>query len=123
MSVYSDCLETISKRDMWIYLGWLEIRLRYRRSIIGPLWITISMAVFVTVLGVVYSKILGAGSEEYIPAMAIGFIIWSYISAICNESCNTFVAASALIKDGRTNLLSVTMISIWKNSIIFFTIR
>jgi lipopolysaccharide transport system permease protein len=35
-------------------LGWLDIRLRYRGSLLGPFWLTLSTAVMVGALGFVY---------------------------------------------------------------------
>ena len=38
-------------------LGWLDIRLRYRGSMLGPFWLTISTGVMVAALGFLYSKL------------------------------------------------------------------
>src|SRR5438477_1424449 len=42
---------------LWIMFGWIDIRQRYRRALIGPFWITISMAVMVVTLGIIYSSL------------------------------------------------------------------
>ena len=39
-------------------LGWLDIRLRYRGSMLGPFWLTISTGVMVGALGLLYSTLL-----------------------------------------------------------------
>ena len=38
-------------------LGWLDIRLRYRGSLLGPLWLTLSTGVMVGALGFLYAHI------------------------------------------------------------------
>ena len=48
---------------LWSMLGWNDIRQRYRRSALGPFWITISMAIFVVLLGVIYSKLFHQNSR------------------------------------------------------------
>ena len=43
---------------LWGLLGWQDVRRRYRRSIIGPFWLTISMGVLVAVLSILYGALL-----------------------------------------------------------------
>jgi len=38
-------------------LGWLDIRLRYRGSTLGPLWLTLSTGIMVGALGFLYARI------------------------------------------------------------------
>ena len=40
-------------RDLWLWLtvGLFDIRKRYRRSVLGPFWITISLGAFILGLG------------------------------------------------------------------------
>jgi hypothetical protein len=40
-----DLLSGICAWSFWTMLGWNDIRQRYRRSVLGPFWITISMPV------------------------------------------------------------------------------
>ena len=40
-----EVLGALKLRDTWAYCGWQDIRLRYRRSILGPWWLTASTAV------------------------------------------------------------------------------
>jgi ABC-2 type transport system permease protein len=42
------------QRTLWGYLGWQDIKQRYRRSVLGPLWISISMGVIATAMGILY---------------------------------------------------------------------
>ena len=41
---------------LWSMLGWQDIRQRYRRSRLGPFWLTISMGVLVGTLGILYAR-------------------------------------------------------------------
>src|ERR1700726_3197039 len=60
---------------LWMLLGWSDIRLRYRRSVLGPFWITLSMSVLIIVLGLVYSRIFHTDIRPYLPYLALGFIV------------------------------------------------
>lgn len=47
----TDIYLSIKSWHLWTTLGWLELRQRYKRSIVGPFWITLSMAVLIIALG------------------------------------------------------------------------
>ena len=51
----NDLWDGLGRRALWSTMGLQEIRLRYRRSIIGPFWLTISMGVTVGALGLLYN--------------------------------------------------------------------
>ena len=86
------------KHAQWLYLGVQDIRLRYRRSIIGPWWVTISTGVMILMLSVLWSKIFGSDIKTYMPFFAIGFIIWGWMSSVITESASGFAPFQATIK-------------------------
>jgi lipopolysaccharide transport system permease protein len=83
---------------VWVMLGTTDILKRYRRSRIGPFWITASMATLVFGLGIVYSGLFGISIGEYLPYVAINFVIWGLISALVNEGCNAFLESESYMK-------------------------
>lgn len=103
---------------IWATLGWHDIRQRYRRSVIGPFWFTLSTAVMVVVLGVVYSNLLRQEIRDYLPYLAIGLVIWGYLSSVANEGCNAFIGAAYLIKQIRMPLTIHVCRIAWRNFVI-----
>ena len=87
---------------LWGRLGLQDIRRRYRRSLLGPFWLTISMGVLVAALGTLYSALLRVEIGVYAPYLALGFIIWALISGLITDGCNAFISAENIIK--QTNL-------------------
>src|SRR5437763_1876729 len=83
---------------LWTMLGWNDIVQRYRRSALGPFWITLSMAIFIVLLGVIYSRIFKMDIAIYLPYIAMGIILWRFVSGTTNESCSAFVENGAIIK-------------------------
>src|ERR1700733_9642855 len=59
---------------IWTILGWDDIRQRYRRSVLGPFWITLSMGIFLLLLGVIYSRLFHMDLPTYLPYLSLGFI-------------------------------------------------
>ena len=82
-------------------LGWNDIRQRYRRSVLGPFWITISMAVFILLLGVIYSHIFQIDVKTYFPFLALGYIIWGFIAQTTGESFISFQESERIIRQIR----------------------
>lgn len=105
---------------LWFTIGWLDIKQRYRRSLIGPLWITLSVAIFVAGLGVVYSALFHMPIHEYLPFLATGLIVWTLISSLIGEGCNTFIAAEGAIKQVPVPISVHIYRMVWRNLLIFF---
>lgn len=104
---------------VWGMLGWQEIRQRYRRSTLGPLWLTLSTAALVAGIGPLYGKLLNQDIAAYFPFLAIGLIVWQLLASLVNESCTTFSSAESLIKQLDLPLSVHVLRMVWKNLIIF----
>ena len=98
----ADIVQGARARYVWGLLGWQDIRRRYRRSILGPFWLTISMGILVAALGALYGTLLNVEIAVYVPFLALGFVIWTLISAVITEGCTAFISAESIVK--QTNL-------------------
>ena len=81
-----------------VHLGWQDIRQRYRRSTLGPSWLTISLAVQVATMGFVYGGLFRLDVSIYLPHLAAGITIWALMSSMITEGCNCFIASEAYLK-------------------------
>ncbi|MBO0873724.1 MAG: ABC transporter permease [Pseudonocardia sp.] len=79
-------------------MGWQDIKQRYRRSVLGPLWISISMGVIATGLGILYSALFQQELEQFLPYVATGLLIWNFISGCILEGSEVFISNEGLIK-------------------------
>src|SRR5690606_30915557 len=66
-------------RALWSHLAWQAIRQRYRRPVLGPLWITLAMGVAAIGLGLLYSQLFGAAIGAFLPYLTVGFIVWNFV--------------------------------------------
>lgn len=94
---FDDFLNTLKRPDLWFYLAFFDIRLKYRRSYIGPWWETISTGLIIATLGILWSKIFQMDISIYLPYFAVGFVMWSFISSQINESCEIFYFHQSII--------------------------
>lgn len=82
-------------------LGWFDIRLRYRGSMIGPFWLTLSTAVLVAALGVLYSALFHMTLRGYLPFLAISQILWMFISTLVSDACLCFTSVEGVVRSVR----------------------
>jgi ABC-type polysaccharide/polyol phosphate export permease len=105
--------------NMWFLLGWYDVKHRYRRSMIGPFWITLSTGVMVAGIGLMFSTIFKTPIDEFLPYFAAGQIVWLFVSTQINESCATFVQYQSIIKQMSVPLSVHVMRKLWNNFILF----
>jgi lipopolysaccharide transport system permease protein len=82
-------------------LGWLDIRLRYRGSVLGPFWLTLSTAVMVGALGLLYSTLFKIELRSYLPFLALSLVLWNFFSALVTDGCTCFTESEAMIRSMR----------------------
>lgn len=99
-------------------LGWQDIKQRYRRSKLGPFWLTISMGVMIGMIGIVFGQVLNTPMQDYLPFLATGLIIWMCFSTAVLEGGNAFIDASGMIKQLGLPLSLYSVRVLWRNLII-----
>jgi ABC-2 type transport system permease protein len=107
------------QRQLWGHLGWQDIRQRYRRSVLGPVWITISMAVTAVALGILYSGLFDIELSRFLPHVLVGFIVWAFISGCIAEGSEVFIANEGLIKHLPSPLSVHVYRLVWRQSLFF----
>ncbi|MEM7566572.1 MAG: ABC transporter permease [Pseudomonadota bacterium] len=107
------------RSELWLALGWHDIRRRYRRSTLGPFWLTLSMAGTITGIGLLYATLFGQDVSTYLPYLAYGLIIWGLISALTGDGCSTFIDASQTIEQVQAPLSTHIYQMLWRNVLIF----
>ena len=115
-----DLVEGARASHLWGRLGWQDIRRHYRRSILGPFWITISMGVLVAVLGTLYGGLFQVDMAVYVPYLTLGWVVWTLVSGLITDGCAAFVSASSIIQQARLPLSVHVYRGIWRNLITFF---
>jgi len=115
----ADLVHGLGKRELWTTLGWHDIRQRYRRSMVGPFWLTLSMGLMIGGLAYLYSGMFGQNIERYLPYVATGMIVFGLISSLATEGSTVFIGSSQLILQLRAPLSIYVYQMVWRNLIIF----
>jgi ABC-type polysaccharide/polyol phosphate export permease len=114
----ADLAEGLARWRLWGLLAWQDIKQRYRRSSLGPFWLTISMGVMIGTLGVLYGKLFKMEIQEYLPFLCLGFLTWIFISTSITEGCTVFITSESIIKQIKLPLSSHVYRLVWRNLII-----
>lgn len=99
-------------------LGWQDVKQRYRRSALGPFWLTISMGVMIATIGIVFGKIFKSPMAEFLPFLTVGMIVWTFMSSVIAEGCLGFIAAEGVIKQLPLPLFIHVLRVVWRNFLI-----
>jgi len=99
-SAWADWWAGTRRIDLWSTLAWYDIVLRYRRSLLGPWWITLSMGAMLLGMGPLYAALFGVPLARFYPHLALGIIFWNFLSGTINEGCQVFIAATTYLKHG-----------------------
>jgi lipopolysaccharide transport system permease protein len=79
-------------------LGSLDIRLRYRGSMLGPFWLTLSTGAMVSAMGVLYSELLHISLHEYLPFLTVSLVLWGFVATLFAEACLGYTGNDGMIR-------------------------
>jgi ABC-type polysaccharide/polyol phosphate export permease len=98
-SAGQDLLEGWRRSSLWLTLGWDDVKLQYKRSVLGPLWITLGTAFFIGIMGHLWTALLQRDSYVFIPWFTVGLTLWRLITSIIVGGASTFTRASSIIQN------------------------
>lgn len=84
-----------------VTLGLFDIRLRYRGSVLGPFWLTLSTAIMVAAIGFLYTILFHQRIDKYLPFLTVSLVLWNFISTVTSEGATCFTQAEGMIRNMR----------------------
>ncbi|MDE1897158.1 MAG: ABC transporter permease, partial [Rhodospirillales bacterium] len=100
-SAVQDLRESLRLWPLVWTLSLFDIRLRYRGSLLGPFWLTLSTAVMIGAIGFVYSRLFHQDVAAYLPFLAISLVLWNFINMITAEGAICFSVSADMIRSQR----------------------
>jgi ABC-type polysaccharide/polyol phosphate export permease len=115
---FEELLAGIHYWRVWHLLGIRDLRHRYTRSKLGQLWLTLSNAIMIGILSVVWSQLWRQPIHELMPFIGVGITMWTYLSQVLVDCTAIFVEHGRLYQNQKVNF-SVSIYSvIYKNTIV-----
>ena len=97
----NDARDGLALWRLGLTLGWFDIRLRYRGSVLGPFWLTLSTGVMIGALGVLYSQLFKMELHDYLPFLALSLVLWNVLGSVVTDACGSFQQAEGMIRSQR----------------------
>ena len=114
-----DLIDGLYSWRSWTVMAFMEVRRRYRRSTLGQLWLTLSMAVTIAGIGITFGLIMGQPLTNYVPFLGVGLIIWTFMSSLINELASAFIGGETYVQSYPGPRSFVIYSTIAKNVITF----
>jgi len=92
-----------------------DIEGKYRRTVLGPMWIAIAQAVTIGGFVLVFSGLFGVPADQYAIYLAAGFPVWAMIASFLTEMPATFIVARGVIESYELPWL----VHIWRRTIAY----
>lgn len=98
-------------------LAWHDVASRYRGSVLGPFWITLSMGLMVLGMGFLYASLFDLPLHQFLPYVALGIVFFGVLTGTINEGCDTFVLASGMLSQTSLPMLTFVWRTVFRNVI------
>jgi ABC-type polysaccharide/polyol phosphate export permease len=82
-----------------IYLAWADTKARYKKSVLGPFWPTLTNLLGVVGLSLVWGSLMNQDMHTFVPQLAIGLVTWQLISGVLMDGPTCFARQAAMIRN------------------------
>jgi lipopolysaccharide transport system permease protein len=103
---------------LWTLFGSNDVKMRYRRSTLGPFWATLSTGVQILVTALVMAFLFHTTLQRYLPYLAIGLIMWSTLTTMVGDGAMAFIGSAELILQVKRPLFVYLFQIVWRNLIV-----
>lgn len=114
---FRDLRNSFSRIGLAWSLACHDVGSRYRGSVLGPFWITLSMGLMVLGIGFVYANLFGIALETFLPYVALGIVFFGVMTGTINEGCDTFVQAAGMLSQTSLPMFTFLWRTVFRNLI------
>jgi ABC-2 type transport system permease protein/lipopolysaccharide transport system permease protein len=115
----ADLTAGLSRSWIWSRLAYQDIKLRYRGSVLGPFWVTLTNLILIASMGSIYAELFHVEAMTYVPYIMMGILVWQFISGTINEACGTFNDAHDVIQQVPMPFSVQAYRVVYRNLIVF----
>lgn len=101
------------------HLALITFLIRYRRTVLGPLWLLVAPSLFIILLGLLFAEIGSRPLDVFVPHLAIGVIVWTLISSFFVQSATIYQRNRARILQGSMALNEIVSVDVFSHLITF----
>ncbi|RVT97537.1 ABC transporter permease [Rhodovarius crocodyli] len=98
----AEAMEDLAQGFLRFRLAWAlargDIMHKFRGSLLGPLWMSVTTAVMLGALGFLYAHLLRMEVAAYLPWLAVSLILWNLLAQGITDACASLTAAEGIIR-------------------------
>ena len=113
-----DLMKAVGDWRLYVKRAWNEIKLKYSRSTLGPLWEVATTIAFVFGFALLGSYIFGQDRITLVAYLTAGIIFWQFFVVNLNEAANAFIAYAGEINTRRTSFTGLIFNIIIRNVLV-----
>jgi ABC-type polysaccharide/polyol phosphate export permease len=111
-------LDGVKAWRIWYLLGMQDIKMRYRGSALGPLWMVANLVVVLGGITVLYGELLNQPYDTFMPFLTVGMVIMGLFMPLLIESCNSFAGSPEIVRQVRMPLSVLVMRTLFRNLLV-----
>jgi ABC-type polysaccharide/polyol phosphate export permease len=105
----SDIREGLRRWRSWTYLSVENVKNRYRRTVLGPWWLTLHMMVYVVGISIVFAHLFHNDLKTFLPYVAMGFVAFNLLIGLTHAAADVFITGSSTLKSTRQPLSNLVL--------------
>jgi len=114
-----DLARGFMRYELWTALAQDDLRQRYRRTIFGLAWLTLSYLVFVLAKIFIFGALNPAPMAWFAAYVTVGFLIWQIINSFVVDGCTSLINSETWVKGVQLPYSTYFFESISRDLIIF----
>ncbi|GAB4533576.1 MAG: ABC transporter permease [Amphiplicatus sp.] len=96
--IFEDLAAGMRMSQVWRAFAWDEMQNRYRRSVLGLLWIAAAYFIFVIGVGFFFTGFSASSTSFFITYVALGYAAFQFLMGNITDGCQVFTSSSSWIK-------------------------
>ncbi len=86
-------------RELFFFLSWRDILVRYKQTVIGVLWAVIRPALTIAIFTVIFGKMaqMPSGGIPYPVFVCAGVLPWQFFATAMSEASNSLIASANML--------------------------
>ncbi len=100
----NDIIEGAKMAPLWLTMGWDQTLSRFRRTILGPFWLSANLIVIGFSMAFVFGGLAAGGSQALLPKLLAGLLAWTLLGGPISEAAGVFISAGPMMNAQRMPL-------------------
>jgi ABC-type polysaccharide/polyol phosphate export permease len=97
-----------------------DLRVRYHRTLLGPLWIVTTFVVFIAVKIFIFSALAETSWRYFAAYLTLGYLVWTFLSSAFIDGANSFIQSRNWILGTKCNYTVFVLQALVRSLLVTF---